>query len=300
MTPQIPDRLIRWGIGAVLGGILISSSSLHTIAEYERGVVTTFGAFSRVAAPGLTITAPFIQGMTIYRTDIQAFQVPNVNTYTIDNQEVDALITINFRVPGGSVDRIYRDVPDYRARLTTLAIDRFKAEMGKINVIDVAQKRGAVASHIRDILAGEAQRLLGLEIIDFQLTNIDYTKGFREAMDKAATAKALVEAAEQNKRQAEVDADRAKITAIGLANGEREKARGAADAQLLLANAQAESIRLKGEAEAKAILAQSNALSTQGTSLIELRKAERWDGALPRQMMGGAIPLLNFQMRDEK
>ena len=52
----------------------------------------------------------------------------------------------------------------------------------------------------------------------------DYTPQFRQAVDQAAIAKTLVERAEQLKRQAEIDAESKKITAIGEANAVREDA----------------------------------------------------------------------------
>ena len=69
------------------------------------------------------------------------------------------------------------------------------------------------------------------------------------------------------------------------------KAEGAADARLLQAQAEAKAIALQGEAQAAAIRAQANALKINPT-LIDLRKAERWDGKLPAAIYAGApIPL---------
>jgi hypothetical protein len=49
---------------------------------------------------------------------------------------------------------------------------------------------------------------------------------------------------------------------------------------------------LQGEAQAAAIRAQANALKSNPT-LIDLRKAERWDGKLPAAIYAGApIPFL--------
>ena len=72
----------------------------------------------------------------------------------------------------------------------------------------------------------------------------------------------------------------------------REQAKGAADARLLQAQAEAKAIGLQGEAQATAIHAQADALKSNPT-LIDLRKAERWDGKLPAAIYAGApIPFL--------
>jgi uncharacterized membrane protein YqiK len=73
----------------------------------------------------------------------------------------------------------------------------------------------------------------------------------------------------------------------------REQAKGAADARLLQAQAEAKAIALQGEAQAAAIRAQAEALKSNPT-LIDLRKAERWDGKLPAAIYAGApIPFLS-------
>jgi len=50
---------------------------------------------------------------------------------------------------------------------------------------------------------------------------------------------------------------------------------------------------VKGEAEASAIKARAEALA-QNQNLIELTKAERWDGKLPTTMIpGSAVPFIS-------
>lgn len=64
--------------------------------------------------------------------------------------------------------------------------------------------------------------------------------------------------------------------AIAAANKAREEARGAADAQLLRAQAEAEAIRIRGEA------------LRENAALVELTLAERWDGKMPTTYVGGS------------
>ena len=118
-------------------------------------------------------------------------------------------------------------------------IDRFKREMGKINITQVAAHRGDVALAVVKSLQVEALELYGVTIVDFQINDIRYTDQSRKAVDAAAIAKAKVEQSEQERRQAEVNAQRLKIQAEGEANAVREQARGKADGELLLATAQA-------------------------------------------------------------
>lgn len=153
-------------------------------------------------------------------------------------------------------------------------IDRFKREMGKINITQVAAHRGDVALAVQKALTADAMDLFGMSIVDFQINDIRFTEQYRRAVDAAAIAKAKVEQAEQERRQAEVVAQRQTIQAEGEANAVREQARGKADGELLLA---AKGKELVGLAEAKALQAQGQALRSD-TSLVQLEVAKRWSG----------------------
>jgi regulator of protease activity HflC (stomatin/prohibitin superfamily) len=289
---QIRPRTIGIGLAA-LALLILGYQSFYTIAEYERGVLTTWGQFDSVVNPGLHFRLPIAQRVWRYPINIRQVTIERANTYTIDNQEIDATVTIFYRLPPNRLEFIYRNVPDYEQRVVAITIDRFKSELGKVNTSQVAQKRGEVRDHIKEVLSATVQSTTGVEIVDLQIPNIDYTQSFRAAVDQAAVAKTLVEKQEQQKLQAQIAAEQRRIEAAGVANAAREEAGGQADAKLLQAKADAEAIRLRGEAEAMAIKAQAAALR-ENPNLIELRKVERWNGSVPQWNGTGPLPLLNL------
>ncbi len=289
------------GLAAVAAAaiLLYIISPFYTVGEYERTVVTRFGQFDSLAGPGLHFRIPFVNGLETFPIGIQRMQKDHLNTYTVDNQELDALVTLNFRIPEAEVRRVFTTNRDYRANLESFMIDRFKREMGKINITQVAAHRGDVALSVQKSLETEALSLFGISIVDFQINDIRYTEQYRKAVDSAAIAKAKVEQSEQERRQAEVVAQRQKIQAEGEANAVREQARGKADGELLLSTAQAKGKELVGLAEAKALEAQGQALRSN-SSLIQLEVAKRWSGNLPVNMYGTApLPLLNLQQETQ-
>ena len=279
--------------GTGLLGLSVVMGSWYTVAEYERAVLTTWGEYTAVVDPGLHFKIPFMQSVKFYPINIQQLTIEGANTYTVDNQEIDANIVVFYRLPADQLEFIYKNVPDYESRVFAMAVDRFKSELGKVNTTQVAQKRGEVRDRIKAVLSETVKSTLGVEVVDLQIPNVDYTQSFRAAVDQAAVAKTLVEKQEQQKRQAEITAEQRKIEALGEANAVREQAAGAADAKLLQAKAEAEAIRIKGEAEASAIKAQADALTANPT-LIELRKVERWNGTVPTWNGTGPLPLLNL------
>ena len=292
-------KLVATGIFGILA-LIFFALTYFTVEQYQRGVVTSFGKVSYVAEPGLHFKMPFVNSVIYYRTDIRALKVADtddkgnakgVNTYTVDNQEVDIISTVFYRIPADKIEFVYQNAQDYPQRLYSMVVDRLKAEVGKVNTAHIAERRGELRDHIHEVLKKDAASL-GLDITDFQLTNIEYTRSFRQAVESAASAKAMVETREQEKQQALRIAERAKIDAEGTANGVREKAKGDADARLLVAQAEAKAILLKGEATAGAMRAQAEALA-RNPVLVEMKKAEQWNGVLPAAIYAGApIPFI--------
>jgi len=268
-------------------------SSAYRVQEYERAVLTTWGEYSGVVGPGLHFKVPVMQSVVYYPINIREIVATKVNTYTEDNQEFDAKIVVFFRIPAENIEFIFKNVPDPTARLRALAVDRFKSEMGKVNITEVAQKRGEVRNRIKGVLSDTVKDILHVDVTDFQIPNIDYTPSFRKAVEQAAIAKTLVEKAQQQKREKTIQAETAKIEAEGKANAAREAAKGHADATRFQAEATAARIRLEGEAKADAILKQAHALGNNPL-LVEYRKAEQWKGEVPQWTGAGALPMINL------
>jgi regulator of protease activity HflC (stomatin/prohibitin superfamily) len=289
-------------VGLSIVGILLLIIFFMTnfsVSQNERTIVTTFGQFSYIAGPGLHFKMPFAQDAYDYRVDLQSMSPQQkVNTYTIDNQEVDILFTVFYRVPEDKVEYIFANNRDYKERLMAMAVDRIKAAMGQVNVQQVAEKRGLLRDTIKATLAHDAAPL-GVEVTDLQLTDLQYTDSFRAAVGQAAVQKANIETIEYQRQQAQKTAETIAIQAEGNANAVRANAKGAADARLLAATAEAKAIQLQGEAQATAIKAQADALATN-SKLVELRKAERWNGALPNQMLSNVVPFMNIDQASNK
>lgn len=273
--------------------LVVFLMTYFTVAPNEVAVVTSFGKISYVAQPGLHFKTPFVNSYETFRTDIlEVAPDKGVNTYTIDNQEVDVIFNVYYRLSPDKVAFIYANVPDYRQRLYIMAVDRLKSQMGKVNVSSVAEKRGELRDAIKTTLAADA-KALGIEVTDLQLPDMQYTDSYRAAIGAAAAAKAGVETRIYAQQQAQKDAETVAIQAEGAANAQRNQAQGAADATLFQATAEAKGIALKGEATAEAIKAQASALSAN-PMLVELHKADHWDGALPATMLQSASPFMSI------
>lgn len=270
------------------------SGMFFTVSEQERAVVTRFSKMVDVAQPGLGWKIPWVQSVTPYRVDVQQINLQKLNTYTVDSQEIDANIGIQFRIPATEVGWIFVNAPDYRERLKEIAIDRFKQVMGSVQAIDFAKSRAAAVGKSLALIRGDVRTLLRIDVTDFQILDANFTEAFRRGIDGATTAKASVERAVQEKLAAQIEAERQRIIGTGAADKAREEARGQADSIELLAKASSNKIAMEGDAQAKAILGQVQALKTASSDYVALEVARRWNGTLPTHQLSGAGTLLSL------
>jgi regulator of protease activity HflC (stomatin/prohibitin superfamily) len=291
---RLQSVLPRRGVLVALGALVVLFfSSYYSIDEQHRGVLTTMGKYSALENPGPGFKMPFLQSIENVPTNMQvATSEVAVNTYTIDGQEIDATFTVFFSTPPENVEYVYKNIPDVKTKVYQMSADRFKVEVGKVNVSVFSEQRGLLRDRIKAILV-EDTKALGAVVSDFQMTNVEYGKSYRASIEASANAKAGIETKEQLQRQEQIVAATAKITATGQADAARETARGKADAALLEAQAEAKGAELKGLAQAAAIEAQAKALASNA-QLVEYTKAKQWNGALPTQMLAGALPFFNI------
>jgi regulator of protease activity HflC (stomatin/prohibitin superfamily) len=135
---------------------------------------------------------------------------------------------------------------------------------------------------VQDVTKAIRESIKGPVVVDsVQIENIDFSDAYEKSIELRMQAEVLVQTEKQNLEKEKVNAEIALTQAQGQANSNLARAR-----------AEAEATRLKGEAEALAIKARAQALA-QNQDLVELTKAERWDGKLPTTMIpNSAVPFL--------
>jgi regulator of protease activity HflC (stomatin/prohibitin superfamily) len=136
---------------------------------------------------------------------------------------------------------------------------------------------------VKDVTKAIRESVHGPIVVDsVQIENIDFSDAYEKSIELRMQAEVLVQTEKQNLEKEKVNAEIA-VT----------QAKGQAESNLARARAEAEATRVKGEAEASAIKARAEALA-QNQNLIELTKAERWDGKLPTTMIpGSAVPFIS-------
>ena len=275
--------LAVFGLLAILSflGLL---GSWFIVDQGERGVILRNGAFVRIAEPGLGFKVPIIDAVVkmSVRTEKHVYQ--KMTSYSRDIQNAEIRLAVNYRVDTSQVRQVYEKYGGVQAVvdrvLTPRVQDEAKVIFGQFNAKEVIEKRGQFGVNVEQAIRKSVDGS-GLLIDGVQVEEIDFSKEFDKSIEERMKAEVEVTRLQQNLEREKVQA-----------NIVRTQAQAQADKVVMGAKADAEAIKLKGDAEASAIKARAYALQANA-SLIELVKAEKWNGALPTTMIpGGAIPML--------
>jgi regulator of protease activity HflC (stomatin/prohibitin superfamily) len=289
-------RIPGIGLGVAAGLLVLIAffSSWFTIDEGERGVLLTNGAVSGVVDPGLHFKLPIFQTVAkislrqqvVYwtcTTSCGSDERPVMQAYSRDQQPADLRVTVNFHVPASEVVDVYTNYGSVEALadrvIARKAPQEIKVVFGQVDAVSVIQNRADFNAKAAAALGTAAD---GPVIIDsVQIENIDFSDAYEAAVEARMMAQVEVQKRQQQLAQEKINAEIA-VT----------QAQGRADSVKAEADAEAYQTRVNGEAEAAAIEARGRAIANNPL-LIELTRAERWDGKLPVTMLpGSTVPFL--------
>ena len=283
MTQQLNAKAIVAGVAGLLlvGGFM---GAWYTVDETERGVLLRNGALVGVIEPGLSFKFPFIESVKLLSTQSQVTIYDRLQAYSKDQQAATLRVSVSWHVVPSEVAKVYtayQTLEGMKDRLISRQVPtQVENVFGRYNAVAAVQNRGQLVS---DISAAIKKGIEGPVMIDsVQVENIDFSDAYEKAVEARMTAEVQVKTREQQLATEQVQAQ-IRVT----------QAQAEADSKLAQAKADAEATRLRGQAEAEAIRARAEALASN-QNLIELTKAERWNGVLPTTVLpGGTLPFID-------
>lgn len=280
-------RLIKIGFGtagAIAVLLIILFGSVYTVDEKERGVLLRTGAFIGIAEPGLGFKIPFLDTVKFISVQNHTTHYERLQAYSHDQQAATLNVSVSWHVEPGEVGTLYKaygDLDGMRLRLISRHVPtQVENTFGRYTAIKAVQERGRF---VDDVAKALKDSIKGPVVIDsVQIENIDFSDAYESSIEERMKAEVQVKTRTQMLETEKVQAE----IRVTQANAE-------AEAKIAQAKADAEATRLRGEAEATAIKARAAALASN-ENLVELTKAERWDGKLPQTMLPNTtIPFLD-------
>jgi regulator of protease activity HflC (stomatin/prohibitin superfamily) len=227
----MPDDLI--GLVVLLVGlailIVLLTSIVHIIREYERLVVFFLGRLQGGRGPGLVLLIPFVQQAVKVDLRERFLEVPQQTCITKDNApiSIDFLVYSKVFEPETTVTA----VTDFTGASQALAATTLRAVIGDIPLDDVLAKREQINHTLRAKLDEVTERW-GVKITSVEIREIVPPRDIQDAMNRQMSA-------ERNRRANITESEGTRQATINVAEGDKQsailRAEGERQAQVLRA-----------------------------------------------------------------
>lgn len=192
----------------------------QTIAVVER-----LGKFNRIAHAGLNLKIPFLEWVTgIVSLKIRQLDV-RVETKTKDNVFIKTVVSVQYRVREDKIFDAFYKLATPEEQITSFVFDVVRAEVPKMDLDDVFEKKDNIANAVKSELTDTMQDF-GYEIVKALVTDIDPDAKVKQAMNEINEQQRLRIAANEKGeaekilkvKQAEAEAESMRLAGEGIAN----------------------------------------------------------------------------------
>jgi regulator of protease activity HflC (stomatin/prohibitin superfamily) len=240
------DEGFMWIGGSLLAVIVVVAGwgafrSFHSVDAGHVLVVRQFGEIVGQRGDGFQTIAPWQSAEQVStQVESQQFQMddrasiasieaairsgPAVSEET---QPVYAVVTLNFRISDQAIQELYTEVGSgfFDKVVAPRVFQVFKNETVKFKSVSVAPNREQIRQEVQLELDNQLEEF-SIDVVDFLINDLEFPKGFTEAIERKQVATQDALAARQKVEQSKAEAQQ-----------EIERARGQAEAQRLRANA---------------------------------------------------------------
>lgn len=264
----------------------------YTVPTGNRGVVTTFGKITGIEDEGLVVLPPW-KKLSVFSIRAEQADIEDAEGSTSDTQPVKVSLTVRYSIATDKVAEVYEKYShngDLSSYVQTATQEIFKAVTARYSAPDLIAERAKVSADINDALRTKLA-VYGAQVISIDMRGFAFSPSYMAAINEKVTQEQLRLVAENKLLTVEAEQKQKVAIAEAEASAVRAKADGDAYANLKIATAQADALKVQ------------NAALTQAKDVLELRrieveqtKADRWNGVLPAAIYAGApIPFLNVE-----
>jgi regulator of protease activity HflC (stomatin/prohibitin superfamily) len=211
--------------GGALGLLVLLAASFYTVEQRTAAVIQRLGKFVKEVGPGLHMKIPVIDRIA-GRVNLRVQQLDvRVETKTEDNVFVHLIVSVQyFILPDKVYDAFYK-LDDARKQITSYVFDVVRAQVPKIKLDDVFEKKDDIAEAVKVELS-HVMEGFGYGILKALVTDIEPDGRVKEAMNEINHAQrmrvAATEKGEAEKilrvKQAEGDAQSKALQGKGIAD----------------------------------------------------------------------------------
>jgi regulator of protease activity HflC (stomatin/prohibitin superfamily) len=182
-----------------LAVIAILSGAFFTVEQRTTVIVQRLGKFVREAGPGIRVKIPFIDTV-VGRVNLRVQQLDvEIETKTEDNVFVRMVVAVQYYVLPEKVYDAFYKLDDAKRQITSFVFDVVRAQVPKIKLDDVFEKKDDIANIVKSELA-QVMEGFGYGILKALVTDIDPDAKVKESMNEINAAQRMRVAATERKR----------------------------------------------------------------------------------------------------
>lgn len=284
MNYVTPRNTILAIVSAILLALVISGS--YIINDRERGVILTNGKVTGIAEGGWHLKKPLIDTIVRIPVTNEAMKFDKLQAYSQDSQTAALRVSVSYHIQPSDVAEVYTKFGSVQGLESKLIARQVPTQVenvfGQYTAANAVKKR---AQFGLDVTKAIRDSIVGPVIIDsVQVENIDFDDKYEDNIAEMMKKEVAI-ATQRNDTELKKAINEATVN----------QAKADAESQVAKATANAQAIRMTGDAEAYAIEVKAKALA-QNQNLVDLTKAEKWNGVLPTTMVpGSTVPFLNVR-----
>ncbi len=229
-------------IPLILGilAFLVLWSGIFIVRQQTPVIVERLGRFVGIRTPGLHFKIPFLDKIA-GRVSLKIQQLDVlVETKTKDNVFVKLKVSVQFRILENAIYDAFYKLQNPYEQITAYVFDTVRAEVPKMKLDDVFERKDDIAVAIRRELS-DAMNEYGYDIVKALVTDIDPDHAVKNSMNR-------INAAEREKIAAEYEGESERIRIVARARAEAESKRlqgqGIADQRREIAKGLEESVEV--------------------------------------------------------
>ncbi len=168
--------------------VLILSSAIRVLREYERGVVFRLGRLigsGGVKGPGLILLVPVIDKMVRVSLRTVVFDVPPQDVITQDNVSIKVNAVVYFRVI--EPQKAIVQVENYLVATSQFSQTTLRSVLGQSELDDILSQREKLNQQLQQIIDAHTEPW-GIKVSNVEIKQIDLPQEMQRAMARQAEA----------------------------------------------------------------------------------------------------------------
>lgn len=178
-----------FNLGSTLGGlfilILLVSSALRIVPEYQRLVVFRLGRLLSSKGPGIVFVIPWVDRTLKVDLRVVTLDVPVQEVITRDNVPIKVNAVVYFRVLDPSRSMV--EVEDYILATSQLSQTTLRSVIGRAELDDVLSARDKINIELQQII-DERTDPWGIKVSAVEVKELELPEGMKRAMARQAEA----------------------------------------------------------------------------------------------------------------